>query len=207
MEDDHGYRSLCRRLTLRHCSREFKLNTALADRTTGLTILTGNAVLLQELHSLGIPVAAALLRKPLPAAHPLIQTATALKAPLVAVPESFFLSPKDYNIHRLLRAIAGNSSLSYLSADELAPVDVWLATPKEYARRFAVLPEALKGSCRIVEHLTFTGPHLGTVMPPWMNADGADPASCLRNAAYRGAQIRYDAELSESVVERLEHEL
>ncbi len=207
VENDHGYRNLCRLLTLRHCSRDFKLNTALADRAAGLTILTGNAVLLQELHGLGIPVAVALPRKPLPAVHPLIQTATALKAPLVAVPESFFLSPKDHNIHRLLRAIAGNASLSCLSADELAPVDAWLAPPKEYARRFAILPEAVKASSRIAERLTFTGPRLGTVMPLWMNTDGADPASCLRNVAYRGAQACYGAELSESVVERLEHEL
>jgi DNA polymerase-3 subunit alpha/error-prone DNA polymerase len=44
-------------------------------------------------------------------------------------------------------------------------------------------------------------------MPPWRNQNGDHPAKQLRKTAYVGARKRYGVELSEAVVERLEHEL
>jgi len=207
VEDARGYRNLCRLLTRRHREDNFNLETALAELGAGLTVTTRDAGLLRGLYSAGIPAAAAIARKPLTAAHPLVRAAAAVGAPLVAVPGSFFLRPADLTVHRLLRAIAGNTALSRLAPADVAPADAWLAAPQEYARRFAVCPEAVRATGRIAERLAFCGPQFGTVMPPLSGAGGADPAACLRTAAYRGARRRYGAELSEAVVERLEHEL
>ena len=44
-------------------------------------------------------------------------------------------------------------------------------------------------------------------MPPLPGPDGSSPAQRLRLEAYEGARRRYGAELSEAVVDRLEHEL
>jgi error-prone DNA polymerase len=207
VENETGYRNLCRLLTRRHLDADFNLQTALPKYAAGLVVLTRHADLLQLWHSAGVVVAAAMPRHPLSASHRLRRTAAHLKIPLVATPGNFFLQPEDAAVHRLLRAIACNTSLSRLTADDVVPADAWLASPAEYQRRFAVCPEALWATHALAERLAFTGPRFGTVMPPFLNENGNDPARRLRRAAYGGARQRYGRELSEAVVERLEHEL
>jgi DNA polymerase-3 subunit alpha/error-prone DNA polymerase len=53
----------------------------------------------------------------------------------------------------------------------------------------------------------FRGPAFGVVMPPLDKKNGRNASLRLRHAAYEGARNRYGIELSESVVERIEHEL
>jgi DNA polymerase-3 subunit alpha/error-prone DNA polymerase len=207
VENEVGYRNLCRLLTQRHMDAEFELETALPASATGLTVLTQCPGLLRSWHAAGVHVAAAMPRRPLPAGHGLCRTAKHLDIPLVATPGSFFLQPDDIAIHRLLRAIDGNTALSRLTAVDVAPADAWLATPQEYTRRFAICPPALQATYEIAERLNYRGPQFGIVMPPLLNQNGNDPARSLRKAAYSGARKRYGAELGEAVVERLEHEL
>ena len=205
--NDSGYRNLCRLLTRRHRDADFNLAAAVSAHAKGLVILTQSADLLAAWHAAGVSVAAAMPRRPLPATHRLRRTADRLRLPLVATPGSFFLHPADRAVHRMLRAIEHNTSLSRLAADEVAPPDAWLAGPEEYARRFAICPQAVSATCEIAERLEFAGPRFGTVMPPLPGQNGSNPSQRLRQDAYAGAQRRYGAELSEAVVDRLEHEL
>jgi DNA polymerase-3 subunit alpha/error-prone DNA polymerase len=207
VEDETGYRNLCRLLSRRHMDHEFELETAVHAYAAGLVVLTQCVELLRTWHTAGVAVSAAMPRRPLHAGHRLCRTAKHLGIPLVATPGSFFLHPDDIAIHRLLRAIDGNTTLSRLTAADVVPTDAWLAPPQEYTRRFAICPQAIDATDEIAERLNYQGPQFGIVMPPLLNQDGKDPAQCLRKAAYRGARKRYGAELSEAVVERLEHEL
>jgi error-prone DNA polymerase len=207
VEDEGGYRNLCRLLTRRHMDTEFDLQAVLPNYATGLVVLTQSADLLRTWHAAGVTVAAALPRKPPAPSHALCRTARHLGIPLAATPGSFFLQPQDAAVHRLLRAIDRNTCLSRLAADDLAPADAWLAPPAEYGRRFAILPEAVRATHEIAERLAFSGPQFGIVMPPFKNEAARNPARRLRRAAYAGARRRYGQELSEAVVERLEHEL
>jgi DNA polymerase-3 subunit alpha/error-prone DNA polymerase len=207
VEDDTGYRNLCRMLTRRHMDADFDLKTVLPDHAPGLVVLTQNPDLLRTWHAAGITVADAMPRNPLPHTHQLRRTARNLGVSLVATPGSFFLYPEDATVHRLLRAIDRNTSLSRLAADDVAPRDAWLAAPQEYSRRFAICPQAIDATHEIAERLVFSGPRFGIVMPPLSNRNGDNPDRHLRTAAYAGARRRYGEELSEGAVERLEHEL
>ncbi len=207
VENDSGYRNLCRLLTRRHMDDDFRLEAAVVSHANGLVVLTQSADLLGTWHATGVSVAAAMPRRPLPATHHLRRTADRLGLPVVATPGSFFLHPDDVSLHRMLRAIERNTSLSRLAADEVAPADAWLAAPEEYERRFAICPQAISATYEIAERLTFRGPQFGIVMPPLLGRNGSSPAQRLREDAYEGARRRYGAELSEAVVERLEHEL
>jgi DNA polymerase-3 subunit alpha/error-prone DNA polymerase len=207
VEDDTGYRNLCRLLTRRHLDEDFNLETTLPGHAHGLVVLTGNPDLLRTWHAAGVTVAAVMPRNPLPPAHQLCRTAKDLGVSLVATPGSFFLHPDDAPVHRLLRAIDRNTSLSRLTSDDVGPPDAWLAAPAEYIRRFAIYPAAIDATYEIAERLTFSGPRFGIVMPPLSNRNGDVPDRHLRAAAYAGARRRYGEELSEAVVERLEHEL
>ncbi|MEJ2220147.1 MAG: DNA polymerase III subunit alpha [Desulfobacterales bacterium] len=207
VENDSGYRNLCRLITRRHRDDNFDLEAGMISYASGLVVLTRSAGLLGAWHAAGVSVAAAMPRRPLPAAHRLRRTADRLGLPLVATPGSFFLHPDDAAVHRMLRAIERNTSLSRLAVDEVAPPDAWLAGPEEYKRRFAICPQAVRATDEIAERLTFTGPRFGIVMPPLQSQNGSTAAQRLRKVAYEGARRRYGAELSEAVVDRLEHEL
>ncbi|WP_231714295.1 DNA polymerase III subunit alpha [Desulfosarcina ovata] len=202
-----GYANLCRLITRRHRDPAFDLATALPELAGGLVVLTGHGDLLAGWHRSGVRVAAALPRHMPSPFHPLVQAASRLKLPLVATPGSFFLHPDDLAVHRLMRAIAGNTTLSRLAPSAIAPADAWLAAPDVYRRRFAVCPEAIENTIRLAGEMDFTGPDFGLVMPPWKDENGRSPDDCLRRAAFAGARRRYGRELGEAVVERLEHEL
>jgi hypothetical protein len=208
VKDATGYANLCRLITRRHRDPAFDLSTTLPHLAGGLLVLVTHAGLLAAWHRAGVHTAAALPRRPPSPFHPMVQTARDLDVPLVATPGSFFLEPDGFAVHRLLRAIAGNTASSRLGPGDVAPIDAWLAPPEEYHRRFNHCPEALGSNTReIADELTFTGPAFGLVMPPWKDGQGRSADSCLRQAAYAGARSRYGQELNEAVVERLEHEL
>ncbi len=207
VKDTAGYANLCQLITRRHRDPAFELSTTLPHLAGGLLVLVSHAGLLTAWHRAGVHTAAALPRRPPSPFHPLVQTARRLDVPLVATPGSFFLKPEGFAVHRLLRAIAGNTALSRLGPTDMAPQAAWLAPAEEYHRRFMHCPEALDSTCKLAEELTFTGPSFGLVMPPWNDNRGRNADDCLRRAAYAGARNRYGKELGEAVVERLEHEL
>jgi error-prone DNA polymerase len=207
VENDVGYSNLCRVLTQRHLDADFNIQEAVVTHSRGLCFLVTDPGLLKTWHQAGVWVAAHMPRRPLLRSHPLCCMAHHLKVPLVATPSSFFLSSKDVSIHRLLRAIDKNTTLSRLEAKETAPDDAWLASPETYATRFAICPEAIRATHKIAERLTFSGPSFGTVMPPWQDPKNRPATACLRDAVYNGAMQRYGGELAEPVVERIENEL
>ena len=207
VKDAAGYANLCRLITRRHRDPAFALSSALPPLAGGLLVLVNRADLLEAWHRAGVHTAAALPRHPPSPFHPLVQTARHLGIPMVATPGSFFLEPEGFAVHRLLRAIAGNTALSRIDPDETAPVDAWLASPEDYRRRFNGCPEALDNTMRLADELRFSGPAFGLVMPPWRDKNGSTADDSLRRAAYAGARNRYGDELGEPVVERLEHEL
>ena len=231
VEDREGYRNLCEVISRRHLGdgdffadsrREAELSRRkqgekgasekgifdiLPEFSEGLSVLVRDPVLLERFYEAGVAVWAAMPRRAFSSEHPLRKAARRLGVPLVAVPGSFFLRPEDHLAHRYLRAIDRNTSLSRLSKADVAPADAWFAPPEEYERRFSICPEALRETHVLAERLAFTGPDFGLVMPPWEAADGKTADQALREAVYIGARNRYGGELSEPVVDRIEHEL
>ncbi len=207
VENDQGYRNLCRLLTRRHSDKGFDLKSAIPAHAQGLVVITQAPQLLTDWYEAGVTVAGAVPRKPSRTAVRLRQVAQHLGIPVVATPGSFFLDPEDVRSHRVLRAIALNTSLSRLTAQDTAPSDSWLASPSVYADRFAIWPDMIRATEAIAERLTFTDPHQGLILPPWGDTQRQDADHLLRHAVYEGARKRYGDDLPETVVERLEHEL
>ncbi|MFO7556040.1 MAG: DNA polymerase III subunit alpha [Desulfobacterales bacterium] len=208
VENDQGYRNLCRIITRRHTDAVFDLKSAVSEHAKGLVVITQHPELLTLWRENGSTVAAAVSGRPNDIAFRLRKTSRYLGVPMLAVPESFFIDPDDFKIHRMLRAIDLNTSLSRLTPKDTSPSGAWLAPASEYARRFAMWPDVLQATKAIAERLTFTGPRRGLVLPLWTNGAPTDSADqVLRDAAYKGARKRYGDDLSEAVVDRLEHEL
>ncbi|MCD4742908.1 MAG: DNA polymerase III subunit alpha, partial [Desulfobacteraceae bacterium] len=210
VKDKQGYSNLCRLITKRHRDKKFDLKKYLPLYAKGLVVLTKNVEHLKNWHGQGVDLAVALHRKPLPLTHELCKTARILNIPLVATPGSFFLNPGDAKIHKMLRAIKKNTSLSRLEINDTAPDYAFLASPLEYAERFNICPEAIENTHSISKKLKFRGPDFGIVMPPFEDNTGksGQPISTLLSKkVYKGAAWRYGNDLAENIVTRIEYEL
>ena len=211
VKTDEGYKNLCRLISARKTDSAFDLKTALIRHENGLAILTQSAALLKDLHEAGTTVMAAVPRKPNDRNACLRRFAGKIGVPTAATPGAFFTDPKEMNLHLLLRAIDLNTSLFKLLPKDHAPGDAWLASPAVYGERFAIWPEVIQNTRILADQLAFTGPPKKLIMPPLdpktFPGSNHSAAQLLRSAAYEGAKNRYGDDLSETVVERLEHEL
>ncbi|MFH1153654.1 MAG: DNA polymerase III subunit alpha [Pseudomonadota bacterium] len=207
VKNSNGYTNLCRLLTQRHRDPGFVLEQALPGFAQGLSVLTRSPELLVSWHDQGVDVMAHFPREPLHQGHDLCRAAGKYGLPIIATPGSFFLDRTDAPVHRMLRAIAGNTCLSRLGSLDVAPDSAFLASPEEYRTRFAVVPQALANSIALAERLEFRGPEFGTVMPPFGARDGPSAEEQLARDTLDGAAGRYGLPLPTRVRERISHEL
>jgi error-prone DNA polymerase len=205
VENDRGYAHLCNLISRRHRNGPFNLEEAIIDLHEGLIVLSPDQPLLAGLLRHGVKVAADLGAWPTETAGKLRKWAAGSGLPAVATPDCGLAEERDVTLYRLLRAIDLNTSLSRLTDQDVVDGSNWFASPEVYRQRFAVWPEVIPASLALAESCSFTGPAFGTVMPPWQG--GSSAAGALRDAAYLGARGRYGDDLSEPVVDRLEHEL
>ncbi|MEZ4549444.1 MAG: PHP domain-containing protein [Desulfobacterales bacterium] len=196
VKNSKGYENLCRILTLRHTDPDFDLESAVMTRSRGLAILATNPVLLSLFMT-----PKSMCTRPCPATslsvtHPLRQAAIRRGIPVVATPGSFFIHPDDFPVHRVLRAIDGNTALSSPQPRRMSRrrMRFVLSGRIPRGRRSALKP--LDNTHALSERLTFTGPDFGIVMPPYKTDTADQAAGRLRRAAYKGARMRY-GDLSE----------
>lgn len=206
VESEAGFKNLCRLLTRRHTEEGFSLEEAMLDHGRGLTVLTDSPGLLTSWREAGLGPWAMLAVKPHGLGIKLRKICRKADLRSVACPDSYFLDPAGFEVHRTLRAIDNNTSLSRLEPTELAPEDAYLAAPREYQARFLPWPEAVRATRELAERLEFI-PRPGVIMPPWEDGPGRTAPAVLREEAYRGARVRYGEPLPPAVVERLEYEL
>ncbi len=204
VKNSQGYRNLCRLLSHRHCCSPFCLAEALTINHAGLILMVSEISLLRHCKEIGADAVAALTERPNEHNNRLRQAARRLSIPSVAVSDVFFIDQNDYHVHSLLRAIAGNTSLSRLAETESISAENLFVHPDEYMHRFHQWPEVVKNTAVIAEKCTFRSPAAGLILPPY-HQDDAD--GLLRKDAYAGARQRYRTPLPVAVTQRLEHEL
>jgi error-prone DNA polymerase len=128
----------------------------------------------------------------------------------VATHPVYFVHRAEHALHKLLRAIHGNTTLSRLRADDLVPEDATLLDADEMRRRFPHTPFALANTQEVAARCTLAWP-FGRTVAPGFAATSEDAATLLRAHAYAGAAERYgtraDGSLSPDVTSRLEYEL
>ncbi|HSW39986.1 MAG TPA: DNA polymerase III subunit alpha [Acidobacteriota bacterium] len=201
-----GYATLCRFISRMRLETGFSLSEALREEREHLIVISDCMPLLS---ALGKRNGTSRLYVELndPCAEPrLLAFSRKTGIPPVATNDVYFADPSGFSLHRLLRAIDLNTSLSRIPPGELAGEDRWLKPETMMARRYPHLDRALETTAAIAE-ACFTGPDIGTpVFPSPDLPDGTDAFEYLRQECYHGAEERY-GELPDSVLKRLEHEL
>ncbi|MFQ5877201.1 MAG: DNA polymerase III subunit alpha [Acidobacteriota bacterium] len=212
-----GYAGLCRILTRRHLDPAFSLTRALAERPEGLVVLCPSPVVLQAVRerrgardlymALGASAGGGLER---------LRAARRLGIPPVAVNDVHFVDARDFDLHRLLRAIALNTTRDRVPPGELASPGAWLVPPAGMERLFPHCPEAIGAAARIAAECALDVPPWGRlVFPRYGDLDGAagrggdgatDAFHLLKARCEEGARRRYGT-ITPAVRARLEREL
>jgi len=216
-----GYANLCRILTRRHLDPGFSVQDALRDDSAGLLVLSPSlAVLRAALEAKGPrDLYLALRSSAAPSAaegtFERLRAVRRLGIEPVAVNDVHFVDAGGFDLHRLLRAIALNTTLDRVPPEELASSQAWLKPPAEMERAYPHCPEALAATARIAEECVLDKPPWGALVFPRfadLSIDGApadpggDSFTLLKTRCEEGARRRYGA-ITPAVRARLDHEL
>lgn len=193
-----GFANLCRVISEKHCEKHFDAVPSILADPEGLHAVTDHLGLLEALEE-KLPCYYRMRRPRRPPAQ-----VRERKTPCLVVPPFAFLSSQDYEMHRLMRAIDCNTTLSRLAPDEAFSAQSVAVEWRRVRERFEVFDEALAATeefCRTI----CSRSAFGTVIaPPAYTRYHAQ--ELLRRKAYEGARRRY-GKLSQQVTERIEYEL
>ncbi len=196
-----GYANLCRILSARHCDEAFDFTGTVARHRAGLVILSDDRAALiawsqdsdQDLY---------VELTPGPTMREAVAFSRQRGLPPVATARASFLRPADYYAHRLLRAIAENTTLSRLRAEHCCAPSQWLMPEAVLARYFPHIPAALTNTCRIAEAYHTDWDFKETIFPAFRQLSAEAAFETLREKTYEGARWRY-GNLSKMVKERM----
>ncbi len=200
-----GYANLCRLLSERHCEASFDFIAAVARYRHGLILFTDDERALSAWCRVSTQDLYVELT-PGPAMHDALLLSRRTGLPPVATNRVYFRTRSDFAAHRLLRAIALNTTLSRLSAQACCDPGQWLMPPAFMAAHLPHVPEALENTLRIAEACRTDWSFRDTIFPAFRRLSDEEAFTLLKTKTYDGARQRYGV-LSPKIRERIEKEL
>ncbi len=217
-----GFKNLCRILTRRHLDPGFSLAPSLAEGSEGLVVLCPSPVVLETIRDgrgprdLHLALGGAASDPSAMGGLERLRRARHLGIEPVAVNDVHLIEARDFDLHRLLRAIDLNTTRDRVPSEELASPQAWLKPAAEMERSYPHCPEAILATERIAADCALDRPPWGDpVFPRYADLaaaerggeeDGADPFALLRARCEEGARARYGT-VTPAVRARLEREL
>ncbi len=196
-KNGEGYGDICELISRRQMSPDdFSFSKVFAKFWPNLFILTSSLSHLQTLKQTpnrGNLFAEIILHSPETRQHSKDLAALAQKEniPLVASGNSYFLHPQDFPLHRILRAIDLNSTLSRLKPHEYASCEAYLQTPQQMEILFSDYREAI-GNTEHIANACQIKLNLGKwIMPEIPVPQGYTPDSYLKELAEKGLLANY----------------
>ena len=205
VKDLHGYTNLCRLLSQRHCDADFDFISAVQTHRHGLIILSDDLPALttwkrRSSANLYVELTPGTLM------HQALAFSRQANLPPVATNRVHFLSPKEFPLHQILRAIALNTTLSQLPQDACCAPHHWLMPLDSLQAHFPHAPHAISNTLKIAEACYTEWSFSTTIFPNFRQLSDAHAFIKLQEKTYAGAQWRY-GKPSSTVNTRIEHEL
>jgi error-prone DNA polymerase len=200
-----GYANLCRVLSERHCDPTFDFLASISRYRSGLILITDDKEALEAWRKES-PQDLYTELTPGPTMHHILAFSRRTGVPPVATNRAYFAKPEGFETHRLLRAIALNTTLSRLPAQACCAPSQWLISPTRMAEQFPHVPEALENTARIAETCHTDWRFSETIFPAFRRFTDEAAFAMLQEQTYAGAHERYGA-LSLQIHQRIEQEL
>ena len=128
---------------------------------------------------------------------------------LVVLKTTTFRNKKDFNTHRLLRAIDNNVLLSKLPKSEQSDADTIFQTPLDIEKRYETFPEILKNTETLLQQCNIDFDFSDNQKPAnkhYFLQTAEDDYKLLKTLAYNGVAYRYGT-LNNNINSRIEKEL
>lgn len=199
---EKGYPILSDLITRIHLEKDFPLHEGFPEATRDLAILSSDPELLGGLRS---KVECWVEINPGPRGRRAMEVARALRLPPLATNAVYFAHPDDYPLHRLVRAIDTNRTLSTLPPHETVQPGQWLRTSAEMANQLPYCPEAVANTVKLAGECRTAWDFSGTVFPRYEDRN-EDHFQVLLEACREGIRRRY-GETGPAVEARLQEEL
>jgi len=185
-----GYGNLCRLLSDRHRDRAFNLIDAVSRYRRGLICITDDEQALTAwAHESAEDLYVELTPGPTMSAALAFSRRTGL--PPVATTRARFLHPAGFTVHRLLRAIALNTTLSRLSPSVCCTPTHWLMPAALMEQYFPHVPAALENTGRIAAACHTDWRFGETIFPTFRRLSDRESFNLLKDKTYKGALTRY----------------
>ncbi|UCF31541.1 MAG: DNA polymerase III subunit alpha [bacterium] len=205
VENEGGYANLCRVLSDLHCRGDFDLVRSLLDRHDGLHILTDDPGVVKPLKR----TARDRLHVELSPGHDM-HRALALSRetglPPVATTRAVLLHPDDLFLHRVLRAIDMNTTLSRLTPSDTAGTADLLLPAAGAADYFPHCPEAIANTDRLARRCWTGWDFNRVIFPAFRGMEAEEAFHLLEERARLGIRWRY-GETTDDIESRLAKEL
>ena len=198
--NERGWGALCRAISEIHWgggatalrgygATALRLSAHLSTDRDGLLLLSRDVSFLERVAAASGPRDLYAELVPGKERHAVLAAARRLGLPAVATNAVVMAHPEDWSLHRLLRAIHLNTTISALdgapSPSAVAPRNAWLRPEADLVRLFPDCPEAVRAAEEIAERCRYRIP-VGRVVAPRLT-DVADALQQLRALAYEGA--------------------
>lgn len=205
VRDEAGYGNLCRLLSDLHAAEDFDLCRALADYRRGLFVVSDDPVVLAELrrqarNDLFVELS------PGHQMHRALRLAREMGLPPVATTRTVLLEPEDFELHRVIRAIALNTKLSRLTPEQTAKAGDLLLSAERLGDYYPHCPEAMANTARIAQQCKTDWEFTATIFPAYRSLDTEAAFTELERRTRQGARRRYDR-IDAAIDARLDKEL
>jgi DNA polymerase III, alpha subunit len=187
-----GYANLCRLLSSRHGDASFNYIEAVCQYRAGLILITDDEhALTAWAHA--SPEDLYVELTPGPTMHQALAFSRRTGLPPVATSRARFVKPDDVAVHRLLRAIALNTTLSRLPPESCCASTHchWLMPPALMEQQYPHVPAALENTLRIADACHTEWNFGKTIFPAFRRLPDTEAFALLREKTHQGAQQRY----------------
>ena len=200
-----GYTNLCRLLSARHCDDDFELIEAVNQHRQGLVVLSDDIPALttwkkRKQENLYVELTPGMMM------HQAVAFSRRSGIPPVATNRVHFVQPEQFHLHRVLRAIALNTTLSQLPENTCSFPNHWLAPSDVLEPHFTHVPHAVFNARRIAVRCHTEWNFKDTVTQAFHDMTNSQTFSTLQAKTYEGARQRYGT-ISKNVQARIEAEL
>jgi error-prone DNA polymerase len=198
-----GYEALSQLISRVHLEEGFSLTDGFPEgQRDHLAVLAGDAGVLNALRDRAECYVEA---TPGTAGAEALRMARDLGLPPIATNAVYFTRPEDFELHRLLRAIDCNATLTSIPEGQTLAPGRWLKPAAHMANHFPQCPEALANAGRLARKCLSEWDHFKTVFPSYQDRSGDHFAHLLAECR-KGVAWRY-GESSEQIEARLSEEL
>lgn len=194
-----GFSSLCRIITDAHCNVSFSITAVLKKYSDGIYVVSDNVALLSSVKE----YCQIYYRMKRPVVPP--QLIRNCKIPCCILPESVFSAEDDFELHKVMRAIDSNTTLSRINDSDFYDKNDTFCRWEQIRSRFEMFETAISTTEEFWGNVTCEIPFGITVMPRFYSEENS--VDLLRKKTYQGASQRYSLPLEEKVINRIEYEL